>query len=178
MNEADLDLIRKAKRGHLDAFTRLVHNYQNFVYRTAYGILRQPTDAEDVSQEVFLKVHQSLKQLRDERTFPTWLARITVRTAIDWKQRSSNQRAGPLDETRLATLHDPRDAAVHARLELHEALMRLTPLQRTVLVLRELHGLGYEEMAEVLGIPVGTVRSRLHNARAQLRAHLDEERGG
>lgn len=173
MNVDDLNLIRDAKHGNTEAFSRLVRNYYNFVYRTAYGVLQHNLDAEDVTQEVFIKVHQSLKRLREERTFPSWLARITVRTAIDSSQRAHYQRAGPLHEER-----DLPETAVHhnqsfAYLELEEALKKLSEAQRLILVLRELHGFNYEELSGILEIPIGTVRSRLHNARRQLRSYLD-----
>jgi len=173
LNADDLRLIRDAKHGDVEAFSRLVQNYKNFVYRTAYGVLQHKLDAEDVTQDVFLKVHQALRHLRDESTFPSWLARITVRTAIDLLQRSHHQRAGRLEEERVLFAEDVHHHQSQARLELNEALMKLSAAQRIILVLRELQGFTYEELAEILDVPIGTVRSRLHSARTHLRSHLE-----
>ncbi len=174
LNQNDVNLIRTAKRGHGEAFTMLVRNYKNFVFQTAYGVVRSKPDAEDITQEAFMKVHQSLKGLHDERAFPTWLARITVRTALDWLHRNEKHRLSPLDPDEIA-----KDAnhAAELRLDLEQALGRLNHEQRSILVLRELQGFDYEELSKILDIPVGTVRSRLHHARAQLRLLLANERG-
>lgn len=176
MKQDDLNLIRSAKRGQVEAFTSLVRNYKNFVFRTAYGVIRNKSDAEDVTQEVFIKIHQSLSSLRDEFTFPTWIARITVRTAIDWVRQIGKGQESDLDTDRLTTVHDPHTSS-DMRLDLEQALGQLSPEQRTILILRELQGFDYEKLAEILDIPIGTVRSRLHNARSQLRLILSNERG-
>jgi len=174
LNQQDLNLIRWARQGRRDSFSALIRNYQTFVFRTAYGVVQNRADAEDVTQETFIKVHQSLKALRDERTFPTWLARITVRTAIDWLHQKDKQKD-------LLASADPMTVdsghSSDLRMDLEQALAALSPEQRTVLVLREIHGFDYEQLAQILGVPVGTVKSRLHNARIELRQLLSSERG-
>lgn len=177
MNDDDLKIIRAAKRGNEEAFSTLVKNYTSFVYRTAYGVVRNQTDAEDVAQDSFVKAHQALRRLRDERTFPSWLATITVRTAIDYVSRRERTQTITLDPERHATEQDVHSAS-DARLDVHQALDRLNPEQRTILVLREIQGFDYEELAQILDIPLGTVRSRLHHARAQLRLLLTNQRRG
>lgn len=169
MNQNDLDLIRNAKHGRTEAFATLINNYKNFVFRTAYGVLQNQHDAEDVTQETFIKVHRSLKNLHDEGTFPTWLARITVRTAIDWLRQSQRYQSSLLDMA-PATTGDVSHSDM--RLDLEQALSLLTTNQRTIIILREVRGFDYEELAKILDIPIGTVRSRLHNARNHLRQLL------
>lgn len=176
LQSSDIDLVRAARQKGANAFAALVRNYQNFVYRTAYGVLQNKSDAEDVTQETFIKVYQSLQGLRDERTFPTWIARITVRTALDFLGRRERQQTLSLDPERIQGSSDPHEAT-HHRMDLENALGQMDADSRTILVLRELHGFDYEALANVLDIPTGTVRSRLHRARAQLRQLLSDERG-
>lgn len=165
-------IIRRAKQGDLHAFSALVRNYKIYVYKTAFGILQNTLDAEDVTQETFLKVYQSLRSLRNDETFPTWIARIAVRKAFDLaKQNRRIQTFDPQIEQSRFIAHD---AIPDSRLEMEYALQRLSPEHRAVLVLRELQGWDYEQIAKVLEIPIGTVRSRLHHARTQLRQILSE----
>ena len=177
MTEDDILLIRLAKRGNPDAFARIVANYKDFVYRTAYGVLHHKTDAEDVTQETFIKVYQSLRSLRDEHNFPAWLARITVRNALDWRQRHWKYRSEPLEDSQVTSGVNPHHQT-DVRMEVEHAMQQLGDDYRTILILRELHGFSYEELAEILALPVGTVRSRLHYARMQLREQLQQEGRG
>lgn len=174
LTEDDIRLIKSAKRGNMDAFSKMVSNYKNFVYRTAYGILNHKSDAEDVTQETFIKVYQSLKGLRDERTFPSWLAKITVRNALDWRERHRRHRTESYEESLVSSGLNPHHQS-EIRMDLYQAMQRLGADHRTILILRELHGFSYDELAEILELPVGTVRSRLHHARLQLRDELNRE---
>ncbi|MDQ0189793.1 RNA polymerase sigma factor [Alicyclobacillus cycloheptanicus] len=171
MKQDDVDLIRVAKQGRTEAFEALVRQYKAFVFRTAYGILRNNMDAEDVTQETFIKVYHALRGLREERTFPSWLARVTVRTALDWVSKHKRQPSVPLDAEQVSTRTDVH-ASADIRMDVERALDGLTTEQRTIVVLRDVQGFGYDEIAEILDIPIGTVRSRLHYARAQLRELL------
>ncbi|RIV29211.1 RNA polymerase sigma factor [Alicyclobacillaceae bacterium I2511] len=178
MDEQDLRLIRAAKRGDTEAFTTLVRNYKHYVYRTAAGVLRPGPDAEDAVQETFVKAFTSLRNLKEERTFPTWLATIAVRTSLNLLQKRKRFEAAVRDEDKLYTAAVPDPTGrVDTTLDLAAALARLSPEHRVILVLRELDGLDYKEIADVLDIPLGTVRSRLHAARLQLRSVWDGERG-
>jgi RNA polymerase sigma-70 factor, ECF subfamily len=176
LNESDVALIRAAMSGRSESFSTLVTHYRNFVYRTVYGILRNAADAEDVTQETFIKVYQSLKGLRQPETFPTWLARTAVRTALNWVEKSNRSRAAPL-EGNIGYVQRDEYRSTQIRIDVENALNQLSPEHRAVIVLRELHGFNYEEMARILEVPVGTVRSRLFNARTKLRQLLSDERG-
>ena len=178
MNEADWELVRRAQGGDRDAVTTVITRYQGYVYRTAYGIVQHAADAEDVTQETFLKMYRSFQTLHDVRTFPSWLARIATRTALDRvAQRERTHLASP-DVLEATAAPD----AVHRsdlQIDVARALADLTPAHRAVLVLREVYGFDYAELAQILDVPVGTVRSRLHHARMQLRTALDApEEGG
>ncbi len=175
LEQADLELIRRARHGDPQAIETIVRNYQSFVYRTAYGILQNAADAEDATQEAFIRAFRSLGRLREDRTFPTWLARIAVRISLDMVQAKARRAQDPTEEIH-GSVAGGEDAA-SLRIDLERALAKLSPEHRTVIVLRAFHGLEYDEIAEVLDIPIGTVRSRLHHARMQLRMHLSGERG-
>jgi RNA polymerase sigma-70 factor (ECF subfamily) len=183
----DLELVDRARGGDPEAFRELVVRHQRRVYAVALGIVKDRDLAWDVSQDAFVRVHQHLSEFRDEASFATWIHRITARIAIDVlrKERPSRrsdvadvpepvlQEAAPgVLATALGT--NPQETVLRRELagRLSEALGQLPDVHRTVLVLREMDGLSYEELAERLGIPRGTVMSRLFHARKKMQALL------
>ncbi|ATY84251.1 RNA polymerase subunit sigma-24 [Kyrpidia spormannii] len=168
----DVQLVRLAKAGNRKAFSTLVRRYQNMVFRTALAIVRNPEEAADVAQESFVRAFLSLRALKDDGAFPGWLARIATRQALDavknrireGEQIRSAAEQGEGGAPGNAFAQDPEGRTV-----LLDALAQLSPEHRAVLVLHEVHGFQYQEIADIVGIPVGTVRSRLHHARLQLR---------
>jgi RNA polymerase sigma-70 factor (ECF subfamily) len=157
------------------------------VYAVALGIVRDRDLAWDVAQEAFVRVHQHLAEFRDDAAFSTWLRRITARVAIDVLRRerpSRRQEIADVPESALreaapgvlstALGTDPQETVLRRELSgrLGEALAQLPDLHRTILVLREMDGLSYEELAERLGIPKGTVMSRLFHARRKMQSLL------
>jgi RNA polymerase sigma-70 factor, ECF subfamily len=171
---ADLELVARARAGDRDAFRLLVERYEGRAYAIAYGFLGNREDAREIVQEAFLKAYRTLAGFRGEAGFYTWLYRIVVNLAIDFRRRD---RPAPLEEP--DRLRDPREAdpASEAyRGELREAIRAaidgLPREQRAVIVLRELEGLSYAEIAEVEQVPIGTVMSRLFYARRKLQAAL------
>ncbi len=182
MSADDGRLIAAALAGSDSAFEELVLRYQDRLYHTIYRLLGHAEDAQDVVQETFLSAYQSLDGFKGESQFYTWLYRIAVNNAISYKRR---RRPG-LSLERMSQedgMNDPADPSELSRpgfaLERQEeeqtlmrALGQLSPDHRTVLVLKDLQGQKYEEMAEVLDVPVGTIRSRLHRARLELRELL------
>jgi RNA polymerase sigma-70 factor (ECF subfamily) len=156
----------------------------------AVGIVGDPDDALDVVQESFVKVYYSLKDFRFGSNFYTWFYRLLVNQAIDRWRKSARSRTVPLEESRLSEDESPPETGIHPRtpedlaqnLELSGALDRaigaLPPYHRAVIMLREVDGLPYEEIAAVLKCSVGTVMSRLHYARAKLREALQGFREG
>lgn len=179
MEESDVLLIRRAKRGDADAFAQLVRNYKNFVWKTAMGILLDPVEAEDVVQEAFVRTYLSLKDLRKAETFPSWLATVTTRLAIDAARKAAKRSVPtPLPEHLLDVASQRGYGEIETRMVLESLMAKLSVDERTTLVLRELEGLSYQEMADRLDIPIGTVRSRLFTARTALKTLLGEwERG-
>jgi RNA polymerase sigma-70 factor (ECF subfamily) len=163
--------LARARDGEEAAYRWLLARYRQRVVRLAAHVLRRPEDAEDAAQEAFLRAFRSLRAFRGEASFSTWLYRITLRTCAD-RQRRADWRA----EFTAAEVRPPTEGAgaggldgVDLRVLVAALLDRLSPPMRAALALREVEGLEYEEIARVLEIPVGTVRSRLSAARAQFR---------
>ena len=172
---SEASLIRAAASGNLGAFSELVREYRIRVLRTATGIVGSVEEAEDVAQEVFLKVWQGLSAYQVRGTFASWLYRITVNTSIDALRRRPEQV--PFEDWHSAS-SDPLEETVLRRDSLRrvsKAIDTLPPNARVTLVLREYEQLSYKEIAEVLQIPLGTVMSRLNYARKLLRKRLSEE---
>ena len=179
----EAELIRRCQAGDVSAFEPLVAKYQQRVWRLAYQVLRDREEAWDCAQEAFVRAFQSLSRFRGQSAFYTWLFRITVNVATD-RHRSRGARArafGPEqvpEEEWARTAADPTgqpdDAALDAerRERIRRALDSLPLKARTIIMLSDIEGLSYREIAQVLNCPIGTVMSRLHNARRKLRALL------
>ena len=164
--------LARARAGDEAAYRWLLGRYRARVVRLAAHVLRREGEAEDVAQEAFLRAFRRLPSFRGEGRFSAWLFGIAVRLCLDrrrsawWAREVSEEAAPPSPPLSLAS---PAGAA-DTRLLVGTLLDRLSPPMRAALVLREMEGLEYDEIAATLGIPVGTVRSRLHSARAQFRA--------
>ena len=175
----DHDLVARAREGDRDAFRVLVERYEGRVYAIAFGLVGHREDARDVVQEALFKAYRMLGGFRGESSFYTWLYRIVVNVAIDLRRK---ERPSPLEAPdRLADegAESPADAAYRQELRtaIRTAVEALPAEQRAVIVLRELEGLSYAEIAEVEQVPIGTVMSRLFYARRKLQAALARYRG-
>lgn len=162
------ELIRRSKGGSREAFGQLVARYQIPVYRVVRGILGSPSESEDVAQEVFLKAYANLAKFRGESGFFTWLYRIAVNEALRARKRRTFANADALPEVEAPPPAPPEeDAPTLATLE--KLLRKLSDEFRSIVVLRDIEGLSYSDIAETLEIPLGTVESRLFRARQELR---------
>jgi RNA polymerase sigma-70 factor (ECF subfamily) len=170
--EVDRDLVERARRGDREAFAVLVHQVSDSLYAVAYRILRDTGLAEDALQNALVLAWRQLPRLRDLDRFEAWVHRILVHACYDESQRTRSWRttvtALPLDLPGRAD----EQAAIADRDELDRAFRRLSVEQRAVFVLHHYVGLPLVEVAEVLGVPAGTARSRLHYAIAGLRDAL------
>jgi len=178
----DESLIAACRNGQTEAFSTLVERYQERLFHTLAVTLGSADDARDVAQEAFILAFQKLHTFLEQSAFYSWLFRIALNTAASSKRRKSRTTVS-LDGVRDATGEEPVDRhheqAPDYALESNErqqrvraALAELTDEYRDALVLKEIEGLKYEEIAERLAIPVGTVRSRIHRARLELRERL------
>lgn len=162
--------VARAQAGDAAGQRWLLERYRVRMVRLAAHVLRGEADAEDVAQEAFVQAFRHLGALRgDGAGFAPWLRRIVVRRCLDHLRRPSRGREVPAEQAREQHVDDGA-AGTDTRLLVETLLDRLAPALRAALVLRECEGMGYDEIADVLRVPVGTVRSRLHAARAQFRA--------
>ncbi len=173
----DLLLLRRAAGGDGPAFAELVERHAKSMYRLAYMLLGSNADAEDVLQETWTGVYKALKRFEGRSTVRTWLTRILTTQVALWRRK---KRGGVISLEEAPTAEDdslPREEESASRqsdwtADLEIALSRLSLDHREVVVLREIEGLSYDEIAESLRVPRGTVESRLHRARSELRKHL------
>jgi RNA polymerase sigma-70 factor (ECF subfamily) len=171
--EPDETLIERTLQGDLAAFEHLVERHRGIVFRVATRIVG-PDDAEDVSQDAFLRAFHRLGQYRGAATFRTWLLQITQNTALNTLTRARRRPTEMVDDSPEAADRDPVRQPVtelerrerQHRLELK--LRTLRPEYRSLLVLRDLEGLSYNEISDVLEMPLGSVKGRLHRARDEL----------
>lgn len=181
------ELVARAKSGDTDAFAQLVEANQNRIYSLALRMVGNPEDAADLAQEAFLSAWRGLERFQGEAAFSTWLYRLASNACIDFLRKEKRKRAAggvlSLDDTEEgATLDLPDyDADPHRQLEQSEVrraiadgLAGLSPEHRNVLTLREISGLSYAEIADLLGLEEGTVKSRISRARLALRKKLVE----
>ena len=171
--EPDEILIERTLQGDLSAFEQLVERHRGIVFRVAARIVG-PDDAEDVSQDAFLRAFHRLRQYRGTASFRTWLLQITQNTALNARAWMRRRPTETVSESPDPPDRDPiRQPAIELerrerQLRLEHKLRGLRPEYRSLLVLRDLEGLSYDEIAGVLDMPLGSVKGRLHRARGEL----------
>ncbi|MBN1846089.1 MAG: sigma-70 family RNA polymerase sigma factor [Sedimentisphaerales bacterium] len=186
----DRDLVEEGRRGDSAALGRLIERYQHRLFNAVYRMVDNREDAQELTQEAFVRALQGLKNFRGQASFYTWLFRIGINLCLNHRRRCrpvtfsalqtpetfwAKQAEGLLD---LAAKHNESPAQQAQIQEMHsrviEALQNLEPAARAVVVLRDIEQLDYVEMAQVLNVPVGTVKSRLFRARMTLRDQLQK----
>ena len=189
---SEQQLVSRSCKGDKAAYRLLVEKFQERIYAVAYGVLRNREDAEDVAQEAFVKAYLSLKNFRQDSSFYTWLYRIAYNMAIDFKRKVARRGGSAVEwdpemlseqvsQTPLLQESERPDESFERgelRSALKFALEELTEPHRVVIVLREVDGMSYDEIADVVGVSKGTVMSRLHYARKRLQEILSESAFG
>jgi len=184
----DSELLRLGRSGDRDALRQLYERYQRRLLSVVVGLVRNPEDAREIVQDTFVRAFRSLDGFKGDSSFYTWLYRIAVNRAIDLQRRGSKFQSSEFDESVAvgdegtsflgagSISKDQFDAARNRELgrKISEAIESLTPDHRAVILLREVEGLSYEEIAEVMDCSLGTVMSRLHYARKKLQTKLKE----
>jgi RNA polymerase sigma-70 factor (ECF subfamily) len=172
---SDPILVTRAKDGDREALEALLERHQAKVERLARHILRDPDDASDAAQEALAKVCVRLKQFRGGAQFSTWLHRLVVNTCLDAVERRKARTHEPLGE-HLQSGEDPaRDADIsELRRELCDLLAGVSPQQAQVVLLKDVAGYSFEEIADAAGMPVGTAKCHAHRGRARLREQLED----
>ena len=181
---ADAALVKRAQANDRAAFNEIVLRYKARVYNYIYRMVHSPTDAEDLTQETFVKAYLSIASFQSRASLNTWLYRIATNLCIDFSRRgrklqntyslSAETDAEEGERDLPDTRFDPQRLALNDELgaTLDTALRDLPEKLRTVVLLYDIEGLAYDEIAAILGCPLGTVKSRLYNARASLREQL------
>lgn len=186
--EDELELVARAQAGDTDAFNELVTRYRTRAYAMIYHMVRNEQDAWDLAQDGFVKAWKSIGRFRGQSSFFTWFYRILMNVTIDWTRRRQIEGGTEFDDTH--GLRDIAPGAVTAprkelqpavklsdkeiRARIDTAIERLSPEHRQVIVLREIEGLEYQEIADVMGCSIGTVMSRLFYARKKLQSMLKD----
>ena len=187
MNAEDLAIIQRCLAGDERAYRELVKRYQSMVFSVALRMVRQSQDAEDITQETFVRMFGALQRYDPSRPFAAWLMTIASRLSIDHLRRrrvrpiSLFQREAGSDEERVIDVRDPglgpEDVTSHREEErrTEELIDSLPPHYRIVVLLRHQQDLSYDEIARTLDLPLGTVKARIHRARALLKKRLEGE---
>ncbi len=182
----DQAIVRSCLEGDERAFAELVRRYNTAIFRLAWRMLRNEEEARDIVQEVFLRVHRAMASYDQNRKFSTWILRIATNLCIDRLRRkkvkllsididANDEAHVPVVLTEQGPGPDIQYGKLSLREKLDEIIMRMTPIYRIVVELRYKQVLSYEEIADVLEIPLGTVKARLHRAHRYLKDELEAE---
>ena len=190
MERSDGELVRESRHGDKEAFRELVERYQRKIVSVALGMVNNPEDALEIAQETFVKAFQNLGKFKGESSFYTWLYRIVVNRAIDFRRRERRHptvgledraSSGGLGEGYDEVLKEERPNDPYQQAQAREvgdrvtaAINELTPDHKAVILLREVEGLSYDEISRVMQCSKGTVMSRLHYARKKLQKKLKD----
>jgi RNA polymerase sigma factor (sigma-70 family) len=181
----EMELVRRAQKGNLEAYDQLVQRYQERIYATVYHMTSNHEDANDLAQEAFIKAFQALKSFKGGSTFYTWIYRIAVNKTLNYLKQRKNRFHMSLNDLDFNMENNPdlvalisdktprRDAGLkELQGKLNEALLKLSEHHRLVMVLHDVQGQSHEEIAEIMNCNIGTVRSRLFYARQQMQGWL------
>lgn len=173
----DSELVKKAQKGNVDAFSELVRRHQHRVYNLAYRYMREASRAEDMAQEAFLKGFRLLKGFRGDCSFSTWMYKVTgsvCLTELNKRKKRGEVELAPAHEgTYESTSAEDNDQAEIVR----RCVGRLSDKYATIITLYYLEELSYEEIAQVMDIPIGTLKTWMFRARKELRAIVEEQLG-
>ncbi len=182
MVKSELELLKKSKEGDIEAFEQLISAYQKKVFNIALRMIGNHDDASDLAQEVFLKVYKSIKQFKEESSFSTWIYRITSNVCLDEVRKLKNKKIISLDEEIKQGENEikrqikdirpsPEDFTEQNELRkaINDAIMTLPEDQGVAIILRDIQGFSYEEIANITKCPIGTIKSRINRARKDLK---------
>ena len=185
MTWTDEELVARSKSGDMDSFNQLILRWERPIYALAYRVIGQEEDARDVAQETFLRAFRALPGFKGQAKFSSWIYRIALNLCRDWIRRKKrtpvSQVPEDVDLSELAAERGPVESVEElvARRELsavvEEAMALLPEEQRTAVILKEYHGMTFQEIADLQGCPLSTVKTRLYQGLSVLRKHLREK---
>lgn len=168
------EIFNRAIKGNMKAFESLILQYEQLFYSIAYHMMGNTLDAQDMVQEACIKIYKNLSGCQSAAAFKSWACKIVSNTCIDELRRMKNKTAVSLDETICSELLTPEDEAVQSEtvMEVRQAIDSLPEQYKILIILRDLEGLSYSELAETLDLSLGVVKSRLFRARSLLKKFL------
>lgn len=173
----DLELVRRSQSGSREAFSELVRRHQHLVYNVAYRYMRDATLAEDMAQESFVKAYRLLKGFRGDCSFTTWMYRVTSTTCLTElnkrKKRGEVELTADNGSLMCSTEHKPAEKDMKE--QIRRCVTRLSDRYATIVTLYYLKGISYDEIAEVMSVPLGTLKTWMFRARKQLRMIVEKE---
>jgi RNA polymerase sigma-70 factor (ECF subfamily) len=185
--ESDLSLVRRAQEHDGSAYDELIRRYQQRIYATVYHMTSNHEDANDLTQETFIKGYRALKGFKGDSSFYTWIYRIAVNKTINFLKQRKNRTQMSLNDVDYQAEHDPDMVALvsertprrdlnltELQEKLNAAMLKLSEHHRMVVTLHDIQGLSHEEIGKIMNCNVGTVRSRLFYARQQLQGYLSD----
>ena len=183
----DTELVALAQKGNINSFNKLVDKYHSRIYSLTYQMTSNREDAEDLTQEIFIKAFEALPRFKGRSSFYTWLYRIGINKTINYRKKRNRNRPISIDALDQDITYDEVYAELDSKdsplrhiglnelqVKLNEAMQRLSLKHRTVVVMHDIEGIPHDEIAKIVGVSVGTIRSRLFYARRQLQADLGE----
>ena len=185
MTNSDEELVARAQGGDLESFNQLIVRWERPIYALAYRVIGREEDARDVCQDAFLRAYRALPGFKGQAKFSSWLYRIALNLCRDWIRRQRrapvSQMPEDVDSMELAAQTGPVESIedLVARRELsaivEQAMSILSEEQRTAIILKEYHGLTFQEIADMQGCPLSTVKTRLYQGLSLLRRHLEQQ---
>ena len=183
----DTELVALVQKGSTKSFNKLVDKYHSRIYSLTYQMTSNREDAEDLTQEIFIKAFEALPLFKGRSSFYTWLYRIGINKTINYRKKRNRNRPLSIDALDQDITYnevyaelDSKDSPLRhiglneLQVKLNEAMQRLSLKHRTVVVMHDIEGIPHDEIAKIVGVSVGTIRSRLFYARRQLQADLGE----
>lgn len=183
----DTELVALAQKGSTNSFNKLVDKYHSRIYSLTYQMTSNREDAEDLTQEIFIKAFEALPRFKGRSSFYTWLYRIGINKTINYRKKRNRNRPISIDALDQDITYDEVYAELDSKdsplrhiglnelqVKLNEAMQKLSLKHRTVVVMHDIEGIPHDEIAKIVGVSVGTIRSRLFYARRQLQADLGE----
>lgn len=188
MSEYEKALLEKARKGDINAFEMLIMEHERKAYNIAYRFLKNSEDAEDITQEAFLRAFKSIKKFKGQSSFSTWLYRIINNTCIDFVRSKQNKYTDSIDKTIRyegeememqipSNENDPVETVETGEISalMQSMLNQLPDDQRMALVLRDIQGFSYQEIVEITGVGMGTVKSRINRGRMALKEMIEQK---
>jgi RNA polymerase sigma-70 factor (ECF subfamily) len=168
-------LLARARKGDKEAFGQIIYPYERLIYNIAYKYMGNTEDAKDIAQDSLIKVYLNIKHCHSLETFKAWAVKITVNTALDALRKRMRRSTDVLEEYQAPETDGPEQKLMQNEniRRVKEAINSLPEEHRTLIILRDLEGFSYDELAKITGVALGTVKSRLSRARHTLREQID-----